>query len=83
MCAFSLSLLLLLLSFVAATLASGDVDLCLVPETNIVLDGPKGCLPHVMKRVRRIHVMNRLCLGLTNDIDDISSHDFVLKGHPC
>lgn len=35
----------------AATLASGDVDLCLVPESDIVLDGPKGCLPHVLKRV--------------------------------
>ncbi|CAM9610331.1 unnamed protein product, partial [Hapterophycus canaliculatus] len=35
-----------------ATLASGDVDLCLVPESNIVLEGPKGCLPHVMKRVK-------------------------------
>ncbi|CBJ33175.1 pyrophosphate-dependent phosphofructose kinase [Ectocarpus siliculosus] len=35
-----------------ATLASGDVDLCLVPESDIVLDGPRGCLPHIMKRVR-------------------------------
>eukprot|EP00752_Nemacystus_decipiens_P004747 g4324.t2 len=35
-----------------ATLASGDVDLCLVPESDIVLEGPKGCLPHVMKRVK-------------------------------
>ena len=35
----------------AATLASGDVDLCLVPESDIVLEGPRGCLPHVMKRV--------------------------------
>lgn len=36
----------------SATMASGDVDLCLVPESPIVLDGPKGCLPHLMKRVR-------------------------------
>ncbi|CAB1107423.1 unnamed protein product [Ectocarpus sp. CCAP 1310/34] len=35
-----------------ATLASGDVDLCLVPECDIVLDGPRGCLPHIMKRVK-------------------------------
>ncbi|CAM9190623.1 unnamed protein product [Pylaiella littoralis] len=35
-----------------ATLASGDVDLCLVPESDIVLEGPKGCLPHVMARVK-------------------------------
>lgn len=27
------------------------MDLCLVPESDIVLEGPKGCLPHVMKRV--------------------------------
>ncbi len=35
----------------AATMASGDVDLCLVPESPIVLDGPGGCIPHLMKRV--------------------------------
>ncbi|CAM9580426.1 unnamed protein product [Phaeothamnion confervicola] len=35
-----------------ATLASGDIDLCLVPEAPIVLDGPAGCLPHIEKRVR-------------------------------
>lgn len=40
-------------SVVSATLASGDVDLCLVPESDIVLDGPRGCLPHIMKRVRK------------------------------
>ena len=34
-----------------ATLASGDVDLCLVPEVNIELDGEDGCLPYLMKRV--------------------------------
>ncbi|KAG5188759.1 pyrophosphate-dependent phosphofructokinase [Tribonema minus] len=34
-----------------ATLASGDVDLCLVPEMPLVLEGPKGCLPHLMQRV--------------------------------
>ncbi|CAN0396111.1 unnamed protein product [Laminaria digitata] len=36
----------------AATLASGDVDLCLVPESDIVLEGPRGCLPHVLNRVK-------------------------------
>lgn len=35
----------------AATMASGDVDLCLVPESPIVLEGPNGCIPHLMKRV--------------------------------
>jgi hypothetical protein len=34
-----------------ATLASGDVDLCLVPEAPIVLEGPKGCLPHLERVV--------------------------------
>merc|ERR1719232_427474 len=35
-----------------ATLGSGDVDLCLVPEVPIVLDGPTGCLPHLWNRVK-------------------------------
>jgi 6-phosphofructokinase 1 len=36
-----------------ATMASGDVDLCLVPEVPLVLDGPTGCLPHLMRRVKQ------------------------------
>ena len=36
---------------VHATMASGDVDLCLVPEVPTVLDGKKGCLPHLKRRV--------------------------------
>ena len=35
-----------------ATMSSSDVDLCLVPEVPIVLEGPKGCLPHLRRRVR-------------------------------
>lgn len=35
-----------------ATLASGDVDLCLVPEVPTVLEGEIGCLPHIFKRVK-------------------------------
>jgi 6-phosphofructokinase 1 len=35
-----------------ATMASGDVDLCLVPEVPIVLKGEQGCLPHIMRRVK-------------------------------
>ena len=35
-----------------ATMASGDVDLCLVPEVPLVLEGEKGCLPHVWRRVK-------------------------------
>ena len=37
---------------VHATLASADVDLCLVPEVPIELEGPYGCLPFLMKRVK-------------------------------
>mgnify|MGYP006120544035 CR=1 FL=1 len=37
---------------VHATLASGDVDLCLVPEISIELEGERGCLPFLLKRVR-------------------------------
>mmetsp|Transcript_10400 Transcript_10400/g.9324 ORF Transcript_10400/g.9324 Transcript_10400/m.9324 type:complete len:556 (+) Transcript_10400:34-1701(+) len=35
-----------------ATLASGDVDLCLVPEVEIELDGENGCLPFLLRRVK-------------------------------
>lgn len=35
-----------------ATMSSSDVDLCLVPEVPLVLDGPSGCLPHLRRRVR-------------------------------
>ena len=36
-----------------ATMASGDVDLCLVPEVPLVLEGEKGCLPHLFRRVKQ------------------------------
>jgi len=36
-----------------ATLASGDVDLCLVPENSIVLEGEEGCLPFLLERVKQ------------------------------
>jgi 6-phosphofructokinase 1 len=35
-----------------ATMASSDVDLCLVPEVPVVLEGPTGCLPHLRQRVK-------------------------------
>ena len=40
--------------FIAAhsVMASGDVDLCLVPEVQIELDGPNGCLPFLLDRVK-------------------------------
>jgi 6-phosphofructokinase 1 len=34
-----------------ASLASGDVDLCLVPEVEMVMDGPHSCLEHVKRCV--------------------------------
>ena len=37
---------------VHATMSSGDVDLCLVPEVPIVLDGPDGVLPFLRRRVK-------------------------------
>jgi 6-phosphofructokinase 1 len=36
-----------------ATLGSGDVDLCLIPEVPIILEGELGCLPHLYKRVKQ------------------------------
>ncbi|CAB9499299.1 phosphofructokinase 5, chloroplastic [Seminavis robusta] len=36
-----------------ATMASGDVDLCLVPEVPLVLEGENGCLPHLWRRVKQ------------------------------
>ena len=38
---------------VHATLASADVDLCLVPELAIELEGEQGCLPFLMQRVEK------------------------------
>lgn len=38
---------------VHATLASGDVDLCLVPEVKIELEGEDGCLPFLFDRVKQ------------------------------
>mmetsp|Transcript_22301 Transcript_22301/g.32916 ORF Transcript_22301/g.32916 Transcript_22301/m.32916 type:complete len:551 (+) Transcript_22301:30-1682(+) len=38
---------------VHSTMASGDVDLCLVPEVPLVLDGEKGCLPFLRQRVKQ------------------------------
>lgn len=35
-----------------ATMSSSDVDLCLVPEVPLVLEGPNGCLPHIRRRVK-------------------------------
>ncbi|RHY18792.1 hypothetical protein DYB36_003569 [Aphanomyces astaci] len=36
-----------------ATLSSGDVDLCCIPEVPIVLDGPRSCLAHVERVVQQ------------------------------
>ena len=34
------------------TMASSDVDLCLVPEVPVVLEGENGCLEHIRRRVK-------------------------------
>jgi 6-phosphofructokinase 1 len=36
-----------------ATLGSADVDLCLLPEVPIVLEGDLGCLPFLYRRVKQ------------------------------
>jgi 6-phosphofructokinase 1 len=36
-----------------ATMSSSEVDLCLVPEVPIVLEGENGCLPHLRRRVQQ------------------------------
>lgn len=36
-----------------ATLSSGDVDLCLIPEVPIVMDGPKSCLAHIERVIAK------------------------------
>jgi 6-phosphofructokinase 1 len=33
-------------------MSSSDVDLCLVPEVPLVLEGEMGCLPHIRRRVK-------------------------------
>lgn len=38
---------------VHSTLASGDVDLCLVPEIAMDLEGTDGCLPFLLDRVKK------------------------------
>ena len=38
---------------VHATLSSGDVDLCLIPEQPIELEGERGCLPFLLRRVKK------------------------------
>ena len=47
-------LILYILGFVTvyASLASGEVDLCLIPELPIQLEGPGGCLPFLFQRVK-------------------------------
>ena len=36
-----------------STMASGDVDLCLIPEVPLVMEGEKGCLQHLWDRVKQ------------------------------
>ena len=59
------------------TLASGDVDLCLVPEVSVELEGDHGCLPFLVRRVaEQGHAVVVLAeeageelVGATNQVD--------------
>jgi 6-phosphofructokinase 1 len=52
-----------------ATLSSGDVDLCLIPEVPIQLDGPEGCLPHLERVVaRKGHALVVVAEGAGEDL---------------
>jgi 6-phosphofructokinase 1 len=56
-----------------ATLASGDVDLCLVPEVSIQLEGEDGCLPFLMQRVsEQGHAVVVVAEGAGEDIMGMS-----------
>lgn len=52
-----------------ATLASGDVDLCLIPEVPILLRGKLGCLPHLERILeRRGHAVVVVAEGAGEDL---------------
>jgi 6-phosphofructokinase 1 len=54
---------------VHAVLASGDVDLCLVPEVRIELDGENGILPFLKKRLlQQGHAVIVVAEGAGEDI---------------
>jgi len=38
---------------VHATLCSSEVDLCLIPEVDVVTEGPNGCFPHIERALER------------------------------
>jgi 6-phosphofructokinase 1 len=38
-----------------ATIASGDVNFCLIPEVPVVIDGPQGLLARLQERLERKH----------------------------
>jgi 6-phosphofructokinase 1 len=57
-----------------ASLASGVVDLCLVPEVPIILDGQGGCLPFLMERVKEAgHAVVVVAEGAGEDLIGKSS----------
>jgi 6-phosphofructokinase 1 len=52
-----------------ATLASQDVNFCLIPEVPLVLEGPKGFLEHLRKRLEdRHHALVVVAEGAGQDI---------------
>ncbi len=53
----------------AATVASQDVNICLVPEVPFPLDGPKGLLAYLKERiVRRAHAVIAVAEGAGQDL---------------
>lgn len=52
-----------------ATLASGNVDLCLIPEIPIHLEGPKSIFKHLEKQISgRKHAVVVVAEGAGQDV---------------
>eukprot|EP00746_Dinoflagellata_sp_MGD_P142503 gnl/MRDRNA2_/MRDRNA2_75462_c0_seq1.p1 gnl/MRDRNA2_/MRDRNA2_75462_c0~~gnl/MRDRNA2_/MRDRNA2_75462_c0_seq1.p1 ORF type:complete len:546 (-),score=93.55 gnl/MRDRNA2_/MRDRNA2_75462_c0_seq1:36-1673(-) len=52
-----------------ATLGSGDVDLCLIPEIPLVLDGENGCLPYLERVIaQKGHALVVVAEGAGEDV---------------
>lgn len=63
-----------------ATLASGDVDVCLVPEVPVVLEGPLGVLTHVRATLKRKRSV--VIVVAEGAAEDILEAEMIKKGIP-
>lgn len=64
-----------------ATLASRDVDCCLIPESHFYLEGPGGLLEFVEKRLREQgHMVIVIAEGAGQEL--IPSNDTSIKNKP-